>query len=369
MHDKVTFINRDKTRFYATLKQRVDAYFDENEISKHANGAMIFKTVVMLSLYFVPYVMIMTMGLPLMTMWFLAVIMGVGLAGIGMSVMHDANHGAYSSNDLVNRIIGRSLDIVGGDAGNWKIQHNILHHTYTNIYGFDDDVGDRMMMRFSPAGKHKRIQYFQVAYVFFFYSLMTLWWATGKDIAQFLRFKEKKHQRTGVKARTKSLLTIIGWKIIYYAYMVVLPLMILNITWWQFLIGFVTMHIVAGLILSLVFQLAHVVEGAEFPQPDKNQNIENEWAIHQLQTTADFGRGNPFLTFYVGGLNYQAVHHLFPRICHIHYPKIAPIIEKTANEFGIPYLYNPSFSAALASHVRLLRKLGSGHALHDFELK
>ncbi len=359
MSQKISFVNKDKTKFYAVLKQRVDDYFTSNNLSPHANEKMIFKTVMMLSLYFIPYILILTTGMPLWLMWVMTVVMGVGLAGIGMSVMHDANHGAYSSNSFINTIVGQSLNLVGGDAENWKIQHNILHHTYTNIHGHDDDINGRMNMRFSPVAKHNRLQVFQPFYVLFFYAQMTLWWATGKDFAQFVRYNEPRHQRMGKSARLKSIAYIILWKIIYFGYMVALPLLVLNITWWQLLIGFLTLHFVAGLILSIVFQLAHVVEGTSFPQADESGNIENEWAIHQLKTTADFAENNKLLTFYVGGLNYQVVHHLFPRVCHVHYPQIAPIVKQTADEFGIPYLYNPSFFSALRSHFRMLTKLGN----------
>ena len=137
-----------------------------------------------------------------------------------------------------------------------------------------------------------------------------------------------------------------------------MPIFVIGIVWWKVLLGFVVLHLVAGLILSVVFQLAHVVEDATFPLPDEKGNIETEWAIHQMQTTANFARNNWLITFYVGGLNYQVIHHLFPRICHIHYPKIEPIIEKTAKEFGVPYIYNKTFLSAFRSHVRVLNKLG-----------
>ncbi|HXH19054.1 MAG TPA: acyl-CoA desaturase [Chitinophagales bacterium] len=355
---KVTFVNKDKTRFYSTLKQRVDEYFIQNNLSQYANGTMFFKTIFMMCLYFVPYFLIMSGILPAGMMWLFTVVMGFGLAGIGMSVMHDANHGAYSSKEKVNEIIGWSLNLVGGDANNWKIQHNIQHHTYTNIHGYDADVGDKSLMRFSPRGKYRPIQYFQVVYAFFFYSLMTFYWATGKDFVQYVQFTKARHQGGSASERFRILSFIILWKLFYYFYMLALPLLLLDVAWWQVIVGFCTLHFVAGLILSVVFQLAHVVEGTSFPEPDEKGNIENEWAIHQLHTTADFASNNRLLTFYLGGLNFQAVHHLFPRVCHVHYPKIASIVRQTATEFGVPYLYNPSLRAALASHIRHLRKLG-----------
>ncbi|HXP51255.1 MAG TPA: fatty acid desaturase, partial [Bacteroidia bacterium] len=128
--------------------------------------------------------------------------------------------------------------------------------------------------------------------------------------------------------------------------------------WWQVLLGFFIMHWVAGCILSTVFQMAHVVEGAEQPMPDKTGIIHQDWAIHELHTTSDFARGNKFLNWYVGGLNFQIEHHLFPQISHVHYKNIAPIVEQTAKEFGLNYNLKPTFRSALASHIRRLKELG-----------
>ena len=358
MKQKIKFINKDKTQFFNTLNERVNQYFTDNKISPHANFNMVSKTIVMLSLYFVPYILIMTQGYSLFTMWIMSLIMGLGLAGIGMGVMHDANHGAYSASPFVNRMLSLSLTFVGGDNKNWKMQHNILHHTYTNIYGHDRDIDDKVIMRFAPDGKHRKVQRFQVFYVFLFYSIMSLYWTTVKDFIQYFEFIKKGQIRETNFGKVRTLFTLVFWKAIYLTYIFVLPIMFLHLTFGQVFIGFLSLHLVAGIILSVVFQLAHVVEDTTFPMPNEKGNIENEWAIHQLQTTADFCRNNWLITYFVGGLNYQAIHHLFPRICHVHYPKIAPIIEQTAKEFGVPYLYNESFWGALASHLRIISMLG-----------
>jgi linoleoyl-CoA desaturase len=359
MKPKIKFVNKDKTQFFNVLKQRVDNYFIENDLSQHANGTMVFKTIFMISLYFVPYALILSGLATGWAFWACWAISGAGMAGIGMSVMHDANHGAYSSNNSVNNLVGMILYFIGGDRANWKTQHNVLHHTYTNISGHDEDINDKVGMRFSPHGKQTKAQRFQVIYVFFFYSIMTLYWSTTKDFGQWLRYKKHGHDRSEGWARFKSLMTIVLWKAAYFGYILVLPILLLDVQWYVVLGGFVLLHAVAGLILSVVFQLAHVVENTEFPMPDEKGNIQNEWAIHQLQTTADFARNNWLITFYVGGLNYQAIHHLFPRICHVHYPKLAPIVAETAKEFGVPYIYNESFGSAFLSHLRMLNKLGS----------
>jgi len=355
---KIKFINKDKTLFFNTLKERVDNYFKENNISQHANFTMVFKTLFMLSLYFIPYVLIITQGYSTLGMWLCSLIMGLGLAGIGMSVMHDANHGAYSSNMNINKFLSLSLSIVGGDNKNWKTQHNFLHHTYTNIYNHDKDIDNKVIMRFSPAGEYKKIQKFQVFYVFIFYSIMSLYWTTAKDFVQYFQFIKEGHNRESKAARVKSFITILIWKAVYWGYIIVLPTILLDLNLGQVLLGFLSLHMVAGLILSIVFQLAHVVEDTQFPMPNKDGGVENEWAIHQLNTTADFARDNALITFYVGGLNFQAIHHLFPQICHVHYPKIAPIIEQTAKEFDVPYLCNESIGSAFLSHMRVISKLG-----------
>ncbi len=358
MLQKVKFTNKNKTQFFNTLKERVDNYFIENNISQNANATMVFKTIFMLSLYFIPYFLIMTQGYSLLGMWLCSLVMGLGLAGIGMSIMHDANHGAYSSNSFVNKLFSLSLSIVGGDNKNWKTQHNVLHHTYTNIYKHDKDIDNKVIMRFSPAGEYKKVQKFQIVYVFLFYSIMSLYWTTVKDFIQYFQFIREGHNRESKTDRIKTLLNIIAWKLFYWGYIIVLPVVLLHLNIGQVLLGFLSLHMVAGLILSVVFQLAHIVEDTTFPVPDEKGNIENEWAIHQLNTTADFATHNWFLTFFLGGLNFQAIHHLFPRICHVHYPKIAPIVEQTAKEFGVKYLCNESFGSAFLSHLRVISRLG-----------
>lgn len=358
MRPTIKFVNTDKTQFFNILRSRVDNYFLENKISQHANGAMVFKTIFMIVLYFVPYIFIVTQSVTGWSFWLSWIIMGLGLAGIGMSIMHDANHGAYSSSNLINKITGRALNVGGGDSNNWKLQHNILHHTYTNIQEYDEDIDAKAGMRFSPNAKHKPIQRFQIVYVFFFYSLMTLYWTTLKDFMQFSRYGKEGVDRSDGKERLKNFFIILNWKIFYLLYILIVPIFVVGIVWWKVLLGFLLLHMVAGLILSITFQLAHVVEGAIFPLPDEKGNIETEWAIHQMQTTANFAKNNWLLTFYLGGLNFQVIHHLFPRICHIHYPKIEPIIEQTAKEFGVPYIINDSFISALRSHLRTISKLG-----------
>lgn len=346
--------------FNATLKKRVRAYFKDNNISKYANTNMKIKTVFMTLLYFTPYTLMLA-GV-VTNPWLVTlcwVIMGFGVAGIGLSVMHDANHGAYSKNNRVNYLVGRIVNLVGGYAPTWKIQHNILHHSYTNVHGYDEDVSPALsILRFSPRDKYIPIHRFQFIYAWFFYSLMTVMWITTKDFQQLFRYKKMGLTKTENINFTKLFFELLATKLFYYAYVVVLPLLLTDILWWQMIIYVLIMHLIAGFTLAIVFQPAHVVPDTEFPVPNRDLTIENNWAIHQLETTANFAPKSRILYWLVGGLNYQVEHHLFPNICHVHYKKLSKIVKATAEEFGVPYYSEPTFFSALRSHGRMLRKLG-----------
>jgi linoleoyl-CoA desaturase len=355
---QVKFVPADKSDFFDVLKKRVDSYFTENHLSKYANGGMVVKTIVLIIGYLLPFILLLIYQPPFAVALLLWVIMGISLAGIGMSVMHDANHGAYSSNKTVNYIVGHSLNALGGSVLNWKLQHNILHHTYTNITHLDDDIDDKLMMRFSPHTKQKKIYKYQFIFVFFFYGILTLYWALAKDFIQFV-----KYTRNGVNTNTAAqnvwaVIKMIIIKAVYFYVFLIMPTQLFHLPFYQILSGFLLMHFFSGIILTTVFQLAHTIEETTHPMPNERGTIENLWAIHQLNTTANFSPGNKWISWYVGGLNYQVEHHLFPRICHMHYPQIAPIVKQTAEEYGIPYLENKTFFKALNSHIRLLQELG-----------
>jgi len=349
--------------FFNTLKKRVNLYFEQEQVSKHANFAMVFKTVILLTAYigsFIFLVVFQPVFVLAMFIWFL---MGLAKSGIGMSIMHDANHGAYSAYKKVNKVMGWSLHLAGGSTHNWKLQHNILHHTYTNITNMDDDIDAKLVLRLSPHTLFKKFHRLQYVYAFLIYSITTLYWVFAKDFVQLY-----KYTKNGVNPKNKQqnqllLIKIILIKFFYLGVMIGLPIAV-GLAAWEVVLGFVLMHLTAGIVLTVVFQLAHSVEGTSHPLPTSGGYIENNWAIHQMNTTVNFSPNNKWLSWYVGGLNFQIEHHLFPKICHIHYPKIAEIVKQTAKEFNIPYLENKTFSKAIASHFRLLRKFGQVD-LHD----
>ena len=357
-YKEVKFSKPKKAEFSQTVKKRVREYFKQNNISRYADYRMVIKTIAMLSLYFVPYLIAMSGVFTSPWAYFgLYLMMGIGIAGIGLSIMHDANHGAYSKNQKVNKFLGMMLDVVGGNAENWKIQHNKLHHTYTNITGLDEDIHPNDLLRFSPHEKLKKHHKYQHYYAWLLYGLMTLMWVVTKDFNQMKRYRDK-GLISGKKDYSRLILEMAIAKIIYISYMIVLPLILLPIPWWMFLIFFVMMHYTAGLILGCVFQPAHVMEKCEYPLPDKEGMIDKDWNIHQMHTTTNFAPKNKILSWYVGGLNYQVEHHLFPNVCHVHYPAISKIVRQTAEEFNVPYYTRSTFMGALYDHAMMLRELG-----------
>lgn len=360
MNSQLRFIDKDKDRakFFATMRQRVDGYFKENKISKHANKEMVVKTVILISGYILPFVILLTVKPSFGGSMLLWSIMGLCLAGIGMSVMHDANHGAYSSSHKLNRWLGHSLNLLGASVCNWKMQHNLLHHTYTNIVTHDQDIQDKVILRFSPHTEVKWYHRLQVSYAILFYGITTLYWATLKDFMQFGKFIKEGVNKNSKKENRILFIKMIFDKLIYFFIILVMPVLVFDIPAGQVAAGFFVMHFLAGIILTVIFQLAHTVEETTHPLPDENGTIENNWAIHQMNTTVNFSRNNKLLSWYVGGLNFQVEHHLFPTICHVHYPYIADIVKTTAEEFGVPYLENTTFTEALTSHINTLRRFG-----------
>ncbi|ELR73602.1 Linoleoyl-CoA desaturase [Fulvivirga imtechensis AK7] len=311
----------------------------------------------MLSLFFVPLI-IVNLGV-VTSPWLLFssyILSGLGMAGIGMGVMHDAIHGSYSKNRKVNKYMGYTMNLIGANATVWKIQHNVLHHTYTNIDEADDDINAPFFLRFSPHAKKYWLHRFQYLYIWFFYGLSTISWITTKDFVRINRYKKMGFVKK--EEYSKEIMKLTGWKLLYYSYALVLPLIMAPQAPWMVILAFIAMHFITGLAISVVFQTAHVMPSADFPLPDEDGLIANDWAIHQLATTSNFSPRSRLFSWLIGGLNYQVEHHLLPNICHVHYRKLSHIVAETAREYGIPYHIKKTFVAAIWDHIKMLYQLG-----------
>lgn len=353
MQYKVSFNNSNRV-FFNALKSAVDEYFNRHNIKKTGNYKLYTKTAVLLIVSACIYGSVLFLDIPGWSKILLSAVFGLCMAFIGFNIMHDANHGSFSSRKWVNDLFGLTINVVGGNAFLWKLKHNIVHHTYTNIDGVDDDINNMPFMRECRTQPWKPIHRFQGYYMFFLYGFTSIFmW-----ISDFTKYFSKKVYTTDLKPMNVQE-HLIFWvsKTLYVVAYVILPIMILG--WGPWLIGFTIMHYFLGLVLALVFQLAHVVEHAEFTYAgDEPVKIENEWAIHQVNTTADFAAGSKLITWLVGGLNYQIEHHLFPKISHIHYPEISKIVKRTCEEFNLRYNYFPTMRMAVVSHFRIMDDLG-----------
>src|SRR5436190_6936838 len=286
----VAFPSRASALFVRDVKAGVAAYFETSHRSSKGNWSMWVKTLLLFGLVVGTYAAIMSNRFTPLAMLGLAVLLGIGIAGVGFSVSHDALHGAYSDNPTVNYLLGLSFDLLGANSYIWKITHNVIHHTYTNIDGLDEDIDLSPFVRLSP-GTPPRYRYrYQHLYAFIAYGLAMLFWVFFKDYRYFLRrdlgpYKNRKNP-------PGELAMLAATKLLHYGWTIVLPLMVLRIQWWQFLIGYLAMTFTAGSILGLIFQLAHVVEGTDYPQPDAEGAMEHTWLVHQMMTTSNFAPHN-----------------------------------------------------------------------------
>lgn len=351
---KVSFNNKNSA-FYNALKSATDKYFAEKNIKKTGNWKLYLKTTILIPLALFIYVLLLSDILPGFVAILLCCLMGLILASIGFNVMHDACHGSYSSKKWVNEVMGLTINALGGNAFIWKFKHNIIHHTYTNVDGIDDDIAKSPLMRQCSTQKWVPAHRFQHIYVVPIYAISSFAWAVLLD---FLKYFKGKVQAT-VLQKMSIKEHIVFWlsKVLYIFFYIAVPVYFVG--WQPFLIGFAALQIVLGLTLAIVFQLAHVVEHTEFEVAGiEDTLIDNEWAIHQVKTTANFAAKNKVVSWLVGGLNFQIEHHLFPRISHIHYPALSNIVRETCAKFQLPYNYYPTLSEAVASHFRMIRAMG-----------
>lgn len=346
---------KGKGDFHIALKSRVNQYFEENHRPITGNSALLLKGVLLSAAYIFMYFQFLFF---MPNAWIAvpeAILFGFLTAAIGFNVMHDGAHGSFSKHKVLNKMAAFSLNFLGASGIMWNMKHNIIHHTYTNIDGVDDDIEARPWLRFATTQKKMKLHKFQHYYFWFFYTLLHLIWIFLTDYQKY--FKKKIGNVPLRKLTIREHIAFWTAKVLYAFAFVALPIWLLGFQTW--LIGFLIITMVTGFAISIVFQLAHTVEHTEFPLPDVVSNkIENEWAIHQIHTTANFATRKKVLTWLLGGLNFQIEHHLFPRISHIHYPAISKIIKSTCLEFGIQYIEYPRMTSAIHSHVLYLKRIG-----------
>lgn len=352
MSSRITFSARGP--FFETLKSRVDAYFQQTGQRHTGNRLLHFKTVFSYALAGFSYAVLVWGAEQLWTALLAGFCLGQGLVLIAFNVMHDGAHGSYSRKRWVNWLMGSSMEVLGGSQSMWQQKHNVLHHTYTNVDGKDDDIALGSLMRLSPSTPWRPWHRLQHWYAVVLYSLLTLFWLLFSDWHKMIRGKIGDTPLP--KRAWWEWPYFVVTKLLYVGYTLVLPAMYHPVS--DVLLAFVGVHLLFGLTLSVVFQLAHTVEGAAFPLPGGDGKMADEWAVHQLKTTANFACDNRLVTFYMGGLNFQVEHHLFRKTSHVHYPALSRIVAEACREHGMPYQSFRSVWSAMRAHFRFLKQMG-----------
>lgn len=347
--------------FHTVLKNRIYGYFEKQGIRSTGNMRLYSKALFLVAGFLGLYVHLVFFTPGAWLAIFEVILLSLFTAAIGFNIMHDGAHGSFSSKQWVNTLAASAFNFLGANTFMWKMKHNVIHHAYTNIDGVDDDLDAKPFLRLCETQKFYKFHKYQHFYFWIAYSLLYLFWIFFSDYKKY--FSGKVGDIPLKKMHLSDHVTFWGFKLFHIFMFVALPIYMVGFNWW--VIGFVVYALVAGFVLSVVFQMAHTVEHTHFPivNPDTNK-LEDEWAIHQLKTTANFATKNRLATWFMGGLNFQVEHHLFPKISHIHYPKINQIIKATCEEFKVDYIEYPRVRSAFKSHVAYLKELTVPHHHH-----
>lgn len=347
-----------ETGFQTELRRRVEHYFATTGRRPRDCPRMYLKSAIVMAWFIASYAMLVFWAAHWWTIAPLAVSLGLAMAAIGFNIQHDGGHSAYSDRPFVNRIMAMSLDLLGGSSYFWARKHNTIHHNYTNITDHDDDIDISFIGRLSPHQPRLRFHRFQQYYLWLLYGLMPAKWHVYDDFRDWTTGRIGRGAHRISRPKKWDAVTLLAGKALFVTLAWVLP-MLLHPIWAVLLVYFAATY-VEGFTMAIVFQLAHCVEEASFPQlSDGGARIDIAWAEHQVETTVDFARHNPIVSWFTGGLNFQVEHHLFPRVCHIHYPALAGVVEETCRDFGLRYTANRTFRRALASHFRWLKRMGA----------
>ena len=354
-HEERLKFSGDNT-FHREVRRRVDAEFKRLGRRQRDSAPMYLKTAIILATFALSYIGLVFFAVNGWQGLALGLVLGTATAGIGFNIMHDGGHQAYSRHPWINRLSALALDMVGGSSYIWQWKHARFHHTWVNVAGHDSDIDLGLLGRLSPAQPRRPWHRWQHLYLWPLYGVTAIRWHLYGDFRDLITGTIG--ERPFTRPRGWDLAALVIGKLVFFTLAFGLPLLFHPLG--TVLAFYALVAAVAGVLLALVFQMAHVVEEAAFPAPDASgQQMDTPWAIHQMQTTVDFARDNRALSWLIGGLNFQIEHHLFPRISHVHYPMVARVVEATCREYDVPYLSHRTFAAGIASHYRLLRRLGA----------
>ena len=340
--------------FFSELKNRINEHFEQKGTTPTGNYKLFTKAIILIVGFTSLFVHLVFFTPVAWVAIIECILLGALGASIGFNIMHDGAHGSFSDSKWLNNLAGLSLNILGGNVFMWNTKHNVIHHTYTNVDGVDDDLDARPFLRLCESQKKYKLHRFQHFYFWAVYAFLYLYWIGYSDFHKY--FSGKIGDFKIAKIKRSEHISFWGFKLGFVALFVALPIFMVGFVSW--LVGFLVFTMATGLVMSVVFQLAHTVGETHFPLPEgKTNKIEEAWAIHQLKTTANFATNNKIVSWFSGGLNFQIEHHLFPKISHIHYPEISKIIKKACADYGVEYIEFPKLRTAIFSHIMHLRSL------------
>jgi fatty acid desaturase len=295
-------------------------------------------------------------------MW--GVLVGLMHASIGLSVQHDASHGAFSSSPTVNALFSYGADWIGSCRWIWLQQHVLWHHPYTNIHGLDGDAQSAepaiVFHDYSASGTKSappshpflKFQHYITNLVLMFY---------GPSIVYNFSYLTNLRHSENVPLSVSSGPYMSAQKPTVWALRLWYILRIVIAPWWlagrQLLVSAVLCNVVCGACLTFVFAVSHNFEGSDRdPTPESAEKKELCWYKLQAETSSTYGGFTA--GFFTGGLNFQVEHHLFPRCSSWNYPMLQPVIKDCCERHGVQYNYFPTLASNLVSMLKYMRKVG-----------
>ncbi|MBC8753355.1 acyl-CoA desaturase [Kordia sp. YSTF-M3] len=351
MKAKITF-PKEPDFFYKDACKEVQAYFETNQIDKYGSNALLLKYVLLKVVCVFSYLLIFyfqnsyRVYLPFVMLGPLGII-------LALNISHDAIHGVAHSKKWINSYFTMQMDLIGANSFVWKKRHQFGHHTFPNTLGKDPDLTQTEIVKILPKATHKFYHKFQHLYVPFLYSVYTINWIYIRDFTDF--FSKNSLLKNIPK---KEYLKLITFKLLYISIFILVPFFYTSLSITQVVFGNLLMHISASYFLTLVLVPSHVSENSVFITPDSDGKMPYSWSHHQVITTTDFATNSYLTTWLLGGFNHHVVHHLFPNVSHVHYPKMTPIIKRLAKKYGLEYNHESSALHAYISHYNLLKNHG-----------
>jgi linoleoyl-CoA desaturase len=355
---KLKFLSDSSPQFYEELKKRIAPIMIKE--SSRARQLTLIKLVLFPVLFAVTYTTLITAVDNNITLCLLYMLLGVFTPLIVMNIGHDAIHNCLFNNAKINRLASIMIDLLGADSFAWRMRHVHFHHPVANVLHWDIDLEPRKLFKLSPVDSSLRFHRFQHIYMPFIYFLFTFNWVFVQDFVDY--FDPNSKFRISVTITLKHILKLFSFKFMYISYMLIIPMIVIDLPASHIGMAFFLMHTVAGVGVLIIVMPNHWDEHVEFSYPNDNNQIPVDWAYHQLKNTNDFAI-HPVANFLMGGLNHHVAHHLFPHINHNYLPAITREIRSLSKELNLPYK-SFTFKESLLSHFRLLKKNG----LHSLQL-